>query len=160
MVEALHVSPSHKPWEHCSATVGSHFWTPNSIPSVALLPKLLKSGIQVLLFNGDLDGMCPGTGVEAMIADLTWNGATGFVSLLRYPSVFSLVLILLPNAEWIRETGLVRRLQDCWRLDDRKESFLRERFRRLPYGSNECSFSESRHASYDILSITLVANLH
>ena len=33
----------------------------------------------ILLYNGDLDLMCAGTGIEAMIANLDFNGQTGFV---------------------------------------------------------------------------------
>jgi len=52
-------------------------WTPNSAPSVKLLPGLLKK-MPILLYAGNRDAMCPGVGIEALIDKLEWNGATGF----------------------------------------------------------------------------------
>ncbi|KAI5477048.1 carboxypeptidase D [Pseudohyphozyma bogoriensis] len=74
--KSLHAGKSGK-WTQCSGTVGSHFWTPNSIPSVLLLPKLLDK-LPILLFSGENDLMCAGTGVENMISNLTWGGEKGF----------------------------------------------------------------------------------
>ncbi|KAL8283118.1 hypothetical protein RQP46_005896 [Phenoliferia psychrophenolica] len=78
VVKALHAEGSlpHK-WEQCSGTVGSHFWTPNSVPSVMLLPQLLEK-VPILLFAGENDLMCAGIGIERMIEKLEWNGAVGF----------------------------------------------------------------------------------
>ncbi|KAM0793260.1 hypothetical protein ACM66B_000722 [Microbotryomycetes sp. NB124-2] len=78
-VEALHAERGAKlhPWTQCSNVVGSHFWTPKSVPSVSLLPGLLES-MPVLLYAGERDLMCASTGIEAMIDNLEWNGAIGF----------------------------------------------------------------------------------
>ncbi|BGO96609.1 Cell death protease [Rhodotorula toruloides] len=81
VVKALHAEKgpeSHGPWTQCSSSVGAKFWTPNSVPSVVLLPQLLEK-MPILLYNGDKDAMCPGIGIEKMIDKLEWNGATGFV---------------------------------------------------------------------------------
>ncbi|GAA5976758.1 hypothetical protein JCM11641_000861 [Rhodosporidiobolus odoratus] len=79
VVKALHAEDgarSHE-WTQCSASVGATFWTPNSVPSVMLLPDLLQK-MPILLYNGDRDLMCAGVGIEAMVEKLEWNGATGF----------------------------------------------------------------------------------
>jgi carboxypeptidase C (cathepsin A) len=50
-----------------------------------LLPSLLEQ-MPILIYSGDKDLMCAGVGVEAMIEDLEWNGAQGFVrDLPLYP---------------------------------------------------------------------------
>lgn len=49
-----------------------------------LLPSLLEK-MPILLYNGDKDLMCAGVGIEAMIEDLEWNGATGFVRVVCAP---------------------------------------------------------------------------
>ena len=67
-------------WEQCNGVVGGHFWTPNSVPAVMLLPKLLEK-VPILLFAGEYDLMCAGVGIERMIEKLEWNGAVGFVRL-------------------------------------------------------------------------------
>lgn len=79
VIQALHAEAGaavHE-WQHCSDQVGAQMWTPNSAPSVKLLPGLLEK-IPILLYAGDRDAMCPGVGIEAMIEKLEWNGATGF----------------------------------------------------------------------------------
>lgn len=77
VIEALHAEDAPQKWEQCSNTVGSHFWTPNSVPSVLLLPALLEK-LPILLFAGDRDLMCAGIGIERMIEKLEWNGEVGF----------------------------------------------------------------------------------
>ena len=52
--------------------------------SVAVLPRVL-SKIRVLVFAGDQDLICNYLGLENMIKNLTWNGATGLgVRLQRF----------------------------------------------------------------------------
>ncbi|GAA5876309.1 hypothetical protein JCM3774_003719 [Rhodotorula dairenensis] len=79
VIKALHAEEGTrgKEWSQCSAAVGARFWTPQSVPSVYLLPGLLER-MPILLFNGDSDLMCAGLGVERMIDDLEWNGDKGF----------------------------------------------------------------------------------
>jgi carboxypeptidase D len=81
VIKALHArdgTRDGKEWSQCSAAVGARFWTPQSVPSVYLLPGLLEK-MPILLFNGDADLMCAGVGVERMIENLEWNGLKGFV---------------------------------------------------------------------------------
>ncbi|GAA5980646.1 hypothetical protein JCM10908_001720 [Rhodotorula pacifica] len=79
VIKALHAEEGtrDKEWSQCSAAVGAKFWTPQSVPSVYLLPGLLEK-MPVLLFSGDADLMCAGVGVERMIENLEWNGLKGF----------------------------------------------------------------------------------
>ncbi|TKA55376.1 hypothetical protein B0A53_02300 [Rhodotorula sp. CCFEE 5036] len=80
VIKALHArdgTRDGKEWSQCSAAVGARFWTPQSVPSVYLLPGLLEK-MPILLFNGDADLMCAGVGVERMIENLEWNGLKGF----------------------------------------------------------------------------------
>ncbi|KWU46624.1 alpha/beta-hydrolase, partial [Rhodotorula sp. JG-1b] len=80
VIKALHAEDGTrdgKEWSQCSAAVGARFWTPQSVPSVYLLPGLLEK-MPILLFNGDADLMCAGLGVERMIENLEWNGSKGF----------------------------------------------------------------------------------
>lgn len=79
VIKALHAEAGMpKQWEQCSGTVGSHFWTPNSVPAVLLLPHLLET-VPILLFAGERDLMCAGVGIDRMIEKLDWNGEVGFV---------------------------------------------------------------------------------
>ncbi|GAA5926332.1 hypothetical protein JCM3775_000987 [Rhodotorula graminis] len=77
VIAALHATTVPHKWAHCSQPVASKFWTPNSAPSVALLPELLAK-MPVLLYAGDQDLMCAGIGIEAAVAQLEWNGDKGF----------------------------------------------------------------------------------
>ncbi|GAA5835285.1 hypothetical protein JCM11251_006669 [Rhodosporidiobolus azoricus] len=77
VITALHAESAGHEWTQCSSAVSSKFWTPNSVPSVMLLPSLLEQ-IPIVLYNGDQDLMCAGVGVEKMIAAMEWNGAKGF----------------------------------------------------------------------------------
>ncbi|TNY19757.1 Alpha/Beta hydrolase protein [Rhodotorula diobovata] len=77
VIKALHAESVPHKWTHCSQSVASKFWTPNSAPAVALLPDLLEK-MPILLYAGDKDLMCAGVGIEAAIARLEWNGAKGF----------------------------------------------------------------------------------
>ncbi|GAA6023747.1 hypothetical protein JCM10207_000245, partial [Rhodosporidiobolus poonsookiae] len=80
VIKALHAEDGNrngKQWSQCSGAVAAKFWTPNSVPAVMLLPELLEQ-MPILLYHGDQDLMCAGIGVEKMIEDLEWNGATGF----------------------------------------------------------------------------------
>lgn len=79
VVEALNINPQKTSgWEECNGMVHSHFHTENSAPSGELLPKLMESGVPVLLFSGDKDLICNHVGTEQMINNMKWNGGTGF----------------------------------------------------------------------------------
>lgn len=79
VVSALNINPEKKSgWEECSGAVSSRFTAKESVPSVRLLPDLLESGVQVLLFSGDKDLICNHVGTEQLINNMKWNGGTGF----------------------------------------------------------------------------------
>lgn len=116
-MEALHARPDII-WSQCSPTVGSHFWTPESIPSVRLLPKLLET-IPILLYAGENDLMCAGIGIENMIERMSWNGAVGFVCFLHFPSAPSCFTDSFKRtSEWNESAGLDSRHEIGGDLDD------------------------------------------
>ncbi|GAA6058715.1 hypothetical protein JCM10212_003403 [Sporobolomyces blumeae] len=77
VIKALHGEGAIRPWSQCDNTVASHFWTPQSVPSVQLLPELLET-IPILLYAGDADLMCAGIGIENSIEEMEWAGLKGF----------------------------------------------------------------------------------
>lgn len=54
---AFHATRHEGPWTECNGQVGANFYTPNSLPSVTLLPDLLTK-IQVMMFAGAEDLIC------------------------------------------------------------------------------------------------------
>ena len=79
VIRALNVDTDKKTgWSECSGAVGGSFNTPNSLPSIHLLPQLLESGLPIVLFSGDQDLICNHIGTEEMIHGMNWSGATGF----------------------------------------------------------------------------------
>ncbi|GAA5958162.1 hypothetical protein JCM21900_002928 [Sporobolomyces salmonicolor] len=74
---AFHAMRHTGPWVECNGQVGAQFYTPTSRPSVTLLPELLGK-VPILMFAGAEDLICNHVGIEKMIEDLEWNGATGF----------------------------------------------------------------------------------
>lgn len=85
VLEALHLDPQRVPrWRECDSQVSRHLNNPHSKPSVHLLPSLLESGLQIILFNGDQDIICNNMGVEKLIDDLSWGGQKGFSDAMQY----------------------------------------------------------------------------
>jgi carboxypeptidase D len=79
VVKALNINPAKKSgWTECAGMVHMAFTAKNSIPSVQLLPGLIESGINVLLFSGDKDLICNHIGTETLIHNMKWKGGTGF----------------------------------------------------------------------------------
>lgn len=79
VVQALNINPAKMTgWQECKGAVGTAFTAENSRPAVQLLPGLIESGINILLFSGDKDLICNHYGTEAMIHNMKWKGATGF----------------------------------------------------------------------------------
>lgn len=76
VVSSLHAKAHPGSWIECKHAVHTAFRTHTSEASVNVLPKLL-SKIRVLIFAGDQDLICNYMGLETMIKNLTWNGATG-----------------------------------------------------------------------------------
>lgn len=78
VTRALHVNPQRNTgWQECNGAVGSAFRVQNSLPSVELLPDLLKE-VPILLFSGAEDLICNHLGTEELISKLEWNGGKGF----------------------------------------------------------------------------------
>lgn len=77
--EALNINPAKKSgWTECSGSVTKAFTAKDSIPSIQLLPGLIESGINILLFSGDKDLICNHIGTETLIHNMKWKGGTGF----------------------------------------------------------------------------------
>jgi len=75
-VSALHATAHPGSWVECKHAVHAAFKVEKMPASVAVLPRVL-SKIRVLVFAGDQDLICNYLGLENMIKNLTWNGATG-----------------------------------------------------------------------------------
>lgn len=85
VLEALNLDSSKVPsWRECDGQVSSHLTNPKSKPSIHLLPSLLESGLQIVLFNGDKDIICNNYGVESLIDSLEWGGVKGFTNEMQY----------------------------------------------------------------------------
>ncbi|CAI7666858.1 unnamed protein product [Penicillium bialowiezense] len=79
VINALNINPAKKTaWEECNNRVGQAFVAEHSVPSVNLLPGLIESGINILLFSGDKDLICNHIGTETLIHNMKWKGGTGF----------------------------------------------------------------------------------
>ncbi|KAI5949624.1 KEX1 [Candida jiufengensis] len=72
----LHIHNAQK-WQECSDTVYSELTAENSLPSVYLLPELIKK-IPIVLFNGANDIICNTQGVLNYLQKMEWEGRTGF----------------------------------------------------------------------------------
>lgn len=78
VVIALHVNLDKQTgWQECNGAVGSEFTVRESVPSIKMLPDLLKE-IPVILFSGDKDLICNHKGTEELINNLVYNGGKGF----------------------------------------------------------------------------------
>lgn len=79
VIKALNINPAKMSgWEECSGNVGGALRSPHSKPASFLLPELIESGINVLLFSGDKDLICNHIGTETLIHNMKWKGGTGF----------------------------------------------------------------------------------
>ncbi|KAL5334060.1 pheromone-processing carboxypeptidase kex1 [Aspergillus crustosus] len=79
VVQALNINADKRSgWDECDGDVSRSFRPKESKPSVTLLPALLESGVQILLFSGDRDLICNHVGTEQLISNMKWSGGTGF----------------------------------------------------------------------------------
>ncbi|KAL4789872.1 pheromone-processing carboxypeptidase kex1, partial [Aspergillus venezuelensis] len=79
VIQALHINPEKQSgWDECDGDVGRTFRPQKSEPAVKLLPGLLESGVEILLFSGDKDLICNHHGTEQLISNMKWGGGTGF----------------------------------------------------------------------------------
>ncbi|KAL4814016.1 pheromone-processing carboxypeptidase kex1 [Aspergillus spinulosporus] len=130
VIQALNISPEKETgWDECDGNVGAAFRPQKSEPSVKLLPGLLESGIEILLFSGDKDLICNHVGTEQLISNMKWAGGTGFetspgVWAPRHDWTFedepagyyqyarNLTYVLLYNASHMAPFDLPRRTRD------------------------------------------------
>ena len=78
VVEALHVNSDKKTgWTECTGAVSSEFRVKKSVPSIDILPDLLKE-VPIILFSGENDLICNHLGTEEFIHNMEWNGGKGF----------------------------------------------------------------------------------
>lgn len=79
VVRALNINPTKMTgWEECAGLVHAAFSSSNSTNAGKLIPGLIESGVNVLLFSGDQDLICNHIGTETFIHGLKWKGGTGF----------------------------------------------------------------------------------
>lgn len=64
------------PWIECRNNIHRAFRESTENASITIIPRVLTK-IPVLIFAGDQDLICNYVGLEAMIKEMTWNGATG-----------------------------------------------------------------------------------
>jgi len=76
VVNALHASAHTEAWTECRTPIHSAFRERTENASVTVMPKVLAK-IPILIYAGDQDLICNYVGLEAMIKEMTWNGATG-----------------------------------------------------------------------------------
>ena len=76
VVNALHAIAPAGNWIECRRNVHTAFHEYSENSSITILPQILTK-IPVLIFAGDQDLICNYVGLEAMIKEMTWNGAKG-----------------------------------------------------------------------------------
>ena len=62
----------------CSVSVLYSLTPDGSYPSYRILPSLLNYGLPITIVSGSYDFIANEMGVQWMIGNLTWKGATGF----------------------------------------------------------------------------------
>ena len=138
MIAALHAQDAARAWSHCDSTVASHFWTPQSVPSIQLFPDLLQT-LPILLYAGDRDLMCAGIGIEKTIENLEWDGFKGFVS-SRAIQVFiesAWFLSVTDHLGALERLGIARverGREICRKVDDQGQSDIRRSLEQFPHG--------------------------
>lgn len=79
VVKALNINPAKASgWQECNMDVGTKMSTKHSKPAINLLPGLIESGLNILLFSGDKDLICNHVGTETLIHNMKWKGGSGF----------------------------------------------------------------------------------
>ncbi|KAL5219603.1 hypothetical protein ABZP36_020287 [Zizania latifolia] len=80
--QKLKIIPNNVVWQAASTPVFDALVNNFMKPSV---DQLLSCGVNVTVYNGQLDVICPTIGVEAWVQKLTWVGLKNFLSLPRHP---------------------------------------------------------------------------
>ncbi|XP_022754206.1 serine carboxypeptidase-like 51 [Durio zibethinus] len=81
----LKIIPANVSWGVNSADVSSHMVSEFMKPRIAGVDELLSKGINVTVYNGQLDVACATKGAEAWVSKLKWEGLQDFLSKERTP---------------------------------------------------------------------------
>ncbi|KAJ3314348.1 Cell death protease [Blyttiomyces sp. JEL0837] len=65
-------------WEGCSDLVMQYMDDSGLPDTYEVMPKILQTGIPIILFEGDLDFICQYVNVERVLGNMTWFSKTGF----------------------------------------------------------------------------------
>ncbi|KAG2571198.1 serine carboxypeptidase-like 51 isoform X2 [Panicum virgatum] len=81
----LKIIPKKIVWEEATLQVYENLANDFMKPAINEVDKLLADGVNVTVYNGQLDVICPTVGVEAWVNKLKWFGLSKFLSLPRQP---------------------------------------------------------------------------
>ncbi|XP_040378205.1 serine carboxypeptidase-like 51 [Oryza brachyantha] len=83
--EKLKIIPKNVVWEEQSYTVYNALINDFMKPRIQEVDELLSYGVNVTVYNGQLDVICSTAGAEAWVQKLKWAGLNNFLSLPRQP---------------------------------------------------------------------------
>ncbi|XP_006650163.1 serine carboxypeptidase-like 51 [Oryza brachyantha] len=83
--EKLKIIPKNLKWQELSDPVYNALVNDFMKPRINEIDELLSYGINVTVYNGQLDVICSTIGAEAWVKKLKWDGLNNFLSLPRQP---------------------------------------------------------------------------
>uniref|UniRef100_A0A0D9Z8F9 Carboxypeptidase n=1 Tax=Oryza glumipatula TaxID=40148 RepID=A0A0D9Z8F9_9ORYZ len=83
--EKLKIIPKNLKWQELSDPVYNALVNDFMKPRINEIDELLSYGINVTVYNGQLDVICSTIGAEAWVKKLKWDGLKNFLSLPRQP---------------------------------------------------------------------------
>uniref|UniRef100_A0ACD5WV13 Uncharacterized protein n=1 Tax=Avena sativa TaxID=4498 RepID=A0ACD5WV13_AVESA len=83
--EKLKIIPSNLTWQELSNPVYSALVNDFMKPRIDEIDELLSYGVNVTVYNGQLDVICSTSGAEAWVQKLKWDGLKNFTNLPRQP---------------------------------------------------------------------------
>ncbi|KAM0888988.1 hypothetical protein ACQ4PT_027997 [Festuca glaucescens] len=83
--QKLKIIPSNVTWQELSYKVYSALTSEIMKPRIDEIDELLSYGVNVTVYNGQLDVICSTSGAEAWVQKLKWDGLKNFTSLPRQP---------------------------------------------------------------------------
>uniref|UniRef100_A0A0A9HNR7 Uncharacterized protein n=1 Tax=Arundo donax TaxID=35708 RepID=A0A0A9HNR7_ARUDO len=84
----LKIIPKDIVWQEATLDVYEELANDFMKPAINEVDELLTYGVNVTVYNGQLDVICPTVGVEAWVNKLKWVGLNNFLSLRRQPLHF------------------------------------------------------------------------
>ncbi|KAF8647652.1 hypothetical protein HU200_065289 [Digitaria exilis] len=81
----LKIIPKSLVWQEATLAVYEELADYFMKPAINEVDELLAAGVNVTVYNGQLDVICPTIGVEAWVSKLKWDGLSHFLSLPRRP---------------------------------------------------------------------------